>query len=68
MKRGFQISKEDNHKLMMIMKHLFQCGVDFEAHYKANGDSVILFECDDQFYETMLDEVPKTDYSWLCKA
>ena len=59
MKRGFIIPKDEHHKFMTIAQYLFDTGVDFEAHYSSNGDSVISFDCDDAFYELMLLDIPR---------
>ena len=59
MKRILQFTKLDNYKFKAVMCYLIDFDVEFIAHYEVDGDSMIEFECDDCFYECMLDEVPR---------
>lgn len=59
MKRILQFTKKDNHKFEAVVRYLIDSMVEFKAHYTVDGDSTITFECDDQFYECMLEEVPR---------
>lgn len=59
MKRILQFTKEDDYKFEAVMRYLIDSRVEFDAHYKVDGDCVIEFECDDPFYECMLEEVPR---------
>ena len=59
MKRILQFTKEDDHKCAAVVNYLIDSMVAFKADFKVDGDSTIEFECDDQFYECMLEEVPR---------
>ena len=59
MKRILQFTKEDDYKFEAVVRYLIDSKVKFKAHYEVDGDSKIEFECDDRFYECMLDEVPR---------
>lgn len=59
MKRILQFTKEDDYKFEAVIRYLIDSRVGFNAHYKVDGDSTIEFNCDDRFYECMLEEVPK---------
>jgi hypothetical protein len=59
MKRILQFTKEDDLKFETVVRYLFDSRVEFTAHYKVDGDSTIEFECDDRFYDCMLEEVPR---------
>lgn len=59
MKRKLQFEQGDDLKFIATAKFLIECMVDFEAHYKANGESTIEFECEDHVYEYLLEDVPR---------
>lgn len=59
MKRILQFTKGDDYKIEAVVRYLIDSRVEFNAHYKADGDSTIEFDCDDWFYECMLEEVPR---------
>ena len=59
MKRILQFTKEDDYKFEVVVRYLIDSRVGFNASYKVDGDSTVEFECDDQFYICMLEEVPR---------
>ena len=59
MKRTLKITKEDGHKSQAIIDYLIDSMMSFNAWYRADGETVIEFVCDDTFYEVMLEEVPR---------
>ena len=59
MKRILQFERGDDHKIKTVIDFLINALVDFKVSYKAGEESTIVFECDDTFYDWMMEEVPR---------
>lgn len=59
MKRVLQFTNEDGLKFITVAEYLVESFIGFKAQYDSSGNSTIEFECDDRFYERMLEEVPR---------
>lgn len=59
MKHIFEFTVEDYLKFKTVVDFLINSMVGFRACYSIDGASTIEFECDDQFYEFMMEEVPR---------
>lgn len=59
MQRILQFTKGDDFKFETVVRYLIDSRVRFVACYGVDGVSTIVFKCDDQFYECMLEEVPR---------
>lgn len=67
MKHILQFTKGDDYKFETVVRYLIDSRVEFNAHYKIDGDSTIEFTCSDPFYECMLEEVPRIHREYLTK-
>jgi hypothetical protein len=59
MKHIFEFTVEDYLKFKTTVDYLIDSMVSFKACYKIDGSSTIEFECDDEFYKFMEEEVPR---------